>query len=383
MNIPDQFRVVENGLPGDKLITPSFACNNSTWKDWSLRWLRSLHIDENNRIVSLGFCKFLNIEEGSNEYQVTQKDLLNAVGSDMYATLKIDGSMLCRYVRDGEVCWRTRGSLQVGLDNKFELQQFFHDYPKLVDPTFYSDVSLLFEWVSPENRIVLAYPEPDLYLVGGVRYDRNVPWWDASPALFTMPQLVEVSEDCGVQLPQWYKLNNVAEITKLINDLQTDNEIEGFVIRFANCQRMVKLKTEHYFTLHALRSLLTTAKLVDLWLQWGRPNFAQYTEQFVKAHDYDSWQWALPAVSAMYDGVKVALNIFDHLTQFVADLKHLTRKDFALLAQQKYDGLKLATCFNLLDGRKESDDFWKKMILQNCKQCEMRMFKEDTVETNT
>jgi len=125
---------------------------------------------------------------------------------------------------------------------------------------------------------------------------------------------------------------------------------------------------------------LTTSMLIDLWCQWGKPKYGEYAKLFDAAYDFECWQWALPAVSSMFDGIKVAQRIMEHIERFVEENRELDRKDFALLAQQKYDGVRLAACFTLLDRKELKDEFWKKLILQNCKDVELRMFQNTEID---
>ncbi len=381
ITIPDEtFAVMIDGESDERLVIPMYGVGNKSWKDWKLRWLRSMHLRPDHSIISVGWPKFMNLGEGTDKYNVGVDRLLAESGKEMFATLKVDGSLLIRYVRDGKVCWRTRGSFRVGVENSDEVGYFCRKYPELADPKLYPGQSMLFEWVSPRNKIVITYDEPELFLIGGVDYDQDKPWWDANCRLLSMSELETVSYDFGVELTNFYPLNTANDVTRLIDTIDDNTEIEGFVVRFDGCQQMVKLKTDHYRTLHALRSCLTTAMLIDLWLQWGRPSFSKYAELFDRAYDYECWQWAIGAVSCMYDGIKTTQKIYQHIREFVdanIEMGKNCRRDFALLAQQKYDGLRLSACFTMLDGKEPSDDFWKKMILQNCKQVELRMFDVD------
>ncbi|KKL98398.1 hypothetical protein LCGC14_1824800 [marine sediment metagenome] len=376
LDIPETFREI-NTSEGETLIGPSMGVGNYSWKDWKLRWLRSLHINTDTRaIISLGFPKFCNLGEGCDKYNVSENDLLKMGGTDLYATLKIDGSLLIRYVKDGEVCWRTRGSLTVGLDNVYEIEGFVRDNPRLGDPNLYTNESILFEWVTPENKIVLTYPEPKLFLIGGVWYEKNVPWYDASPKLFTICDMLKTKNILDVAITEVYPLNNKVAVEKLIADLKGNTEIEGFVIRFANGQRLTRLKTEHYLTLHALRSHLTTAKLIELWIQWDKPKWKEYADNFEAAYDYECWQWALPAISSMFDGIREAQKSYDYVQKFVEENRHADRRSFALASQERFNGLQLSLCFTLLDHKEVQNNFWMKMILRNSKQVEMSMFKD-------
>lgn len=378
----DIFTLIDNGPPGEVLVTPAYGVGNQSWQDWKLRWLRSLHLAADESIISAGFPKFMNLGEGVGKFNVDERELLERAGQDLYATLKIDGSLLIRYVQDGQVKWRTRGSLRIGLDNASEIEYFCVEYPLLADPAFCPDISLLFEWVSPLNKIVISYVRPQLFLIGGVAFDRGVKWWEANLRLLSMKELADVEVALGVEMPDYYLLNSEREVTRLIEDLKADTTIEGFVLRFDQGQRLVKIKTEHYRTLHALRSCLTTSMLIDLWCQWGKPSYVEYAKLFDAAYDFECWQWAMPGVSSMFDGIRVAERIMAHIRSFVEENRHLIRKDFALLAQQKYDSVRLATCFMLLDGKEPKDESWKKLILQNCKEVELRMFQSVDLEND-
>jgi len=377
VNIPDTFSVSACPITGERIVVPSFGVGNSSWQDYRHRWLRSMHLDSNDRIISLGFPKFMNLNEGVETYKVTENDLLENAGKGLYATLKIDGSLLVRFVHNGKVRFRTRGSLRVGLDNAFEIDVFCEKYPKLINPNWFPDFSLLFEWVSPANRIVIRYDEPKLFLLGAVKFESSVPWWNANPKLLETEILEGISQTIAIEMFHYYDLNSTYEVTKLINDLKSNTEIEGFVLRFHRGQKLVKVKADHYLTLHALRSRLTTELLIDLWLQWERPDFEGYRQKFETLYDYECWMWAMPAVSSMFDGLRDVLATYEHIKKFVEANRGLVRKDFALAVQQKWSGLKLSACFMMLDNKIVSDDFWKKLILQNTKQVEMRMFKSD------
>lgn len=375
MRLPENnpnFRVLENGY--ERLVLPERYVGNSAWKDYNDRWYRSLHTDSDGNVISCGFPKFMNLNEGEGKYRITQEDILKAIGKkNVYATLKMDGSLLIRYVHQGQVKWRTRGSFGVGLDNAYEIDYFMEKYPVLKDPYFAPMTTLLFEWVSPENKIIISYDEPEIYLIGCIN-DYSVM---DTPYLSDWPFTLSIAQEKGFLVPEYYKLNNQDEMDALLSQLNKQN-IEGFVIRIEDHSgvRLVKLKTEQYKTLHALKSKLTTSMLVDLWLQWNKPDFSVYKEKFIAAYDFECFEWAHGGISNMYEGIKIADKAFGYLVLFVETKRNLSRKEFALMAQQAYNGVKLSTAFALLDGQEISNDAWKKLILQNCKQVELTMFDQ-------
>jgi len=265
----------------------------------------------------------------------------------------------------------------VGLDNKYEIDEFIKKYPVLNDPEFCSNLSLLLEWCSPANQIVIKYSEPDIILVGAVWYNKNLPWYDNEFKLLTIKELSDISSLSGIKLVDNFKLNNADEVIRLIEKLKTEKEIEGYVIRFNKDQELVKVKSSHYFILHSLKSNLTSEVLTDLFLSWGQPSFEAFKEKFEASYDYETFTVALPAISSIYDGSKIANKIFDHIKNFVETNRTLSRKAFALKAQQAYQEHKLAACFSLLDNKPLKNNFIKSLILQNSKQYSFSMFKKN------
>jgi len=377
--IPKEFRVQE-GIDGERLITPGFAVSNSAWKAEEHLWLRSLHIDKNDEVISCGFPKFFNMGDGPREFQITQDNLLDQIdrGKPLLATLKIDGSLLIRFVHNGKVRFRTRGSMEVGLDNKDEIEEFLIKYPKLADPTYYPTMSLLFEWTSPKNQIVIKYDIPELTLVGAVLHGKGIKWYDTEFDLIDINGLKKISEDTGISCVQHFNLKNRVDVLDLIEKLKAEKEIEGYVIRMNNDQDMVKVKSDNYFILHALKSNLNTESLIDLILSWNLGHdYNLFKEKFIASYDYETWTVALPAVSSIFDGFKHASNIGLHINRFVDENRDKPRKEFALLAQQKYSGEKLSACFSLLDNKPIHKNAFKTWVLQNCKQYEFSMFKKE------
>lgn len=378
--IPETFRIIQ-GNNGEKLITPEFGTGNESWKDKSHLWLRSLHIGPDDTVISVGFPKFFNCGDGPREFQITEKDLLDK--KDLVATLKYDGSLLCRYVQDGIVKFRTRGALQVGLDNKNEIDKFIKWYPKLNDPSVYPNISLLFEWCSPRNQIVIKYDKPQIILVGAVSYEKNTEWYNNKFSLLTIKELEQISENLSsfddylMQCVEYFYLKNNTEVIALIERIKNDKIIEGYVIRMDGEQNLVKVKSDHYFILHSLKSNLTSESITELFLSWNQPSFEEFKKKFESSYDYETFAVALPAISSVYDGLKIANKIFDHIKNFVEINKNLSRKEFAIKAKQAYQDHKLAACFSLLDNKPLKNNFIKSLILQNSKQYSFSMFKKN------
>ncbi len=372
----DKFRIQVNE-EGERLITPGFSQKNETWPDRESLWMRSLHVDKDSRIISVGLPKFFNIGYGPNFAKSDQEELMEQNG--VTAIQKIDGSLLIRFVQDGEVKFRTRGSFGIGLPALQEyLDKAVETLPLLFNPKLLPDSSLFFEWVSPKNQIVLKYDEDRIHFIGEASYDRDRKWYDQTPRLSTYDELIRLQNMFSPKsiIPATCVFT-AGGIQDMINDIRTNTEIEGYVFTSADGQTMMKVKTDAYFVRHAMLSTMTTERMVDLWISWGKTGYTEFYERFLKEYDYACLTIAIPIISSMFDGIDVMKRIVAHMFRFLNKNSCLLRKEFAEKAKQAYMGEKLALCFMLLDGKPVSDRIAKKIVLSNCKHHEIRMFKKE------
>lgn len=162
---------------GDILFRPSK--NGVKWKDENIWWRSRLTRD--GLPISVGWPKFHNLEERP-EFLVRINRLL-ASGKTVPAYEKLDGTLLIRSELDGIVKLRTRGSHSIGgmedsdADHEdfgqVNLQEIREEAQRMgllelgLAP---ESVCLLFEYVSPSNRIVIGYDRPGIILIGAVDY---------------------------------------------------------------------------------------------------------------------------------------------------------------------------------------------------------------------
>jgi len=143
------------------MITPTFT--KHSWSPDEFH-LRSLMCREDGEVISSGFGKFQNYSENPELDKITDKAILS--GEAWFAE-KMDGSLLIRSVIDGKVHLRTRGSHTLGEGFKEPIEELISKkYPNLMDPTKDSRYSILFEYTSPDNLVVLQYEEPQLTVLG-------------------------------------------------------------------------------------------------------------------------------------------------------------------------------------------------------------------------
>lgn len=355
-----------------RLIVPKqgkAGLGNGPWVDRDSLKFRSRVEDINGVTVSQGFKKFFNLGTGPEWCQIGAEDVLKRIEwRDAIATLKLDGSLLIRSVYRGKVMLRTRGSFTFEhLDNAAEMVGFQKLYPGLFDPALYPGASLLLEWTSPANVIVLKYHSPGLTLVGAVDHK--------SLDYFEMNRLSAVSKRLDVPLVEWFKLDP-SGWDALQTALATNNEVEGWVIRLNNEQDLVKVKCAPYLTKHGLKSTLSSEKLADMWLQQGRPDYETFKASFIQAFDEETFLWAHGAISSLFDGTRTLAAIEQHMQQKALERAHLSRKDAALAGLAEYGQTKrFAAYMNLWEGKPIEEKLLKSILLQSTKQVEIGMFK--------
>jgi RNA ligase len=160
---------------------------------------------------------------------------------------KLDGSMVspCR-VRN-HIRWMTKMGVT---DTSMEAEAFVAKNPKyaLVARMAYDrDLTLIFEWCSNKNRIVLDYPDDRLVLTA-VRFNDNGKY---------MPydELKQLAAGFDIPLVQAWGSTTTKSHDALIDIVRQAEGIEGIVVRFDD-GHMVKVKADWYVRIHKVKSLL-------------------------------------------------------------------------------------------------------------------------------
>lgn len=240
--------------PGINLIYPK----RNKW-DWESdeKWLRSIIVDDKGHILSCSFPKFGNYNEFKDDTNILNSALRN--GDVVRFSNKEDGSLCIRSVINGEVIFRTRGTAFGGSDHN-NLPSFGkrfrhiaeNKYPILLDPKYKSNITLLFEYISPENAIVIHYKESDLIFLGAVKHNLTLLNWD---------ELNEISKNDKLNLVKLHILpNDPNEILEKIKIWKS----EGIVARTNNDQTLVKIKSAYYLANHRMRFGMNYLSIVDM-----------------------------------------------------------------------------------------------------------------------
>lgn len=138
----------------------------------------------------------------------------------------------------------------------------------------------IFEWVSPENRIVTRYDSSHLVLLG-VRSNVTLKEynWGALTAFFE-----RIQKGVNIRLPKTYDpAVDTQEIVKRANEL-TGLE-EGFIAWCEETNRRVKVKAANYLIAHRLRgetTIPTRKNLLELVLEGEVDEFLCYFPEYEK-----------------------------------------------------------------------------------------------------
>ena len=314
----------------------SIAVSNDGWNQRNA-WFRSRIETPNGDTVSQGFGKFFNLGMGPDGLRVDTSHIIDRLrdGVPIVASLKYDGSCLIRSVYKGRVIFRTRGSFSYEHHDKAkdELDAFFVKYPKLNDPSWMPTVSLLFEWVTPENQIVIKYDEAELYLIGGVDHGhRHL----THVRYLTIQELSPISTECGIQLMEFFEIKSKGDWYNFYHEVINHRDIEGYVLRMDDEQILVKVKAQAYLTKHGLKSNLSFKSMVEFWLQHGGGAHNELLRQVENMYDEEVVMWALPFVMELEDAIKTWQDTLAAIRTEVTERSHWARKDFAIEMQKKY-----------------------------------------------
>jgi T4 RnlA family RNA ligase len=205
------------------------------------------------KVVARGFDKFHN-------YGETCADSIDWNGK-IYAREKVDGSLIKCIVDEYDstkLIWMTNNGFNADATLPEDLICEFDTFQDLInealkDKDFIStnyyilqDYTLLFELVSPFNRIVCKYPQTDLILLGA----RNNAYGDE-----IMPETLQenISALKKFKIPKRYELSNksIDEVLQIVAEFDANQE--GLVIQDEHFNR-IKIKSSQYLSVHRLKN---------------------------------------------------------------------------------------------------------------------------------
>ena len=349
---PEYFNFKDCFVAGDEcfLITPKDM--STKWDDTNFRFRSCLIRKSDNFVISQGFGKFTNFGERP-DFQPWDANC------KFQARHKLDGSLLIVSKYKGELIIRTRGTIDARqMENGHEIDLLMQKYPDVFNFSFLSeDVSILLEWTTPNNIIVLReHDEPTLTLVGLVR--------NSDCSYIEQKWLDEIAGVMGVNRPREYIYSSVAEC---VADVSAWEGKEGVVLYSQDGQTLKKIKSDIYCELHKLASGMTSvSQVLDVFM--ASPKFTYWKDFFTYVEttlDYEIAERCknhIIEIAGAYNRVDIYEGKLKHFIDH--DIKFLpTRKDQALKIQAEIDiPWMQAYCFSLLNGKEIDEKLIRKAI---------------------
>ena len=350
-----QFMVHEHSLNGEivHLIQPQHI--GTKWHQDN-KHMRSVVVNYEGEVISAGFPKFTNWGENPDNFPVPNS-LRNCTVME-----KLDGSLLIVSKYNGQYILRTRGTVDAStMANGHELELFKDTILKTLESKIVTwstwKFSILFEWVSPLNRIVLNYgDEPDWYLVGMICHDDY--------ELYSQSDLDDVADQHNIKRPATYTFSNVNDLLQNVDQWKGK---EGVCVYSKNDQSIHKVKSADYLIKHRFKSEATLENTLDLYFSYGKPLYQEFESKLTETFDYECFEMVRGYASQICDASKEVNKIVDGFKSFIDNqLKVLsTRKEQAQKVISSYsESNRSSMIFSLLDGKTLTADQHKKLFWQ-------------------
>ena len=348
-----QFMVHEHSLNGEivHLIQPQHI--GTKWHQDN-KHMRSVVVNYEGEVISASFPKFTNYGENPDNFPVPNS-LKNTTVVE-----KLDGSTLIVSKYKGQYILRTRGTVDAStMANGFELELFKSTIlSKLQDNNDTWGYSIIWEWLSPINKIVLSYgDEPMWKLIGFINH--------TDYSLATQDMLDLMAKKYDLLRPEIYTFTDITDMLQIVDKWQ---DREGVCLYSKNGQTIHKIKASKYLLLHHLKSELSSLeKIMDVWLEQGMPDYNTFYNYIFTTFDFELAEQIKGMISRIVDGKKEVNKIVDGMNSFVNNrLRSLpTRKEQAQLVISSYGETNRASfLFKLLDGKSLGKEEYKKLMFQ-------------------
>ena len=279
------------------------------FRDYNAFECRGITFNMLNKEPIWGIHKFFNVDEVED----TSWEKIKDKKFDIYE--KVDGSLIATYIFKGKIYVKTNGSFYseqaIEADNIIKNNQIIETAIRLLEA---NSIQAIFEYIAPENQIVLYYDKPDLVLIQG----RNKVTGEYIPLVF----LEQFLKKHGLYLSCAKKTH--------IDNLQTVydmEEIEGFVIENQHNKReKYKIKTKWYLERHRILgdNELKWKEIVPLILD----NKVDDVLSFLTPKSY-KYQQLIEMQTTISDLLAKTIKV---ITDIIEEMKtkNMTRKDVAI-----------------------------------------------------
>jgi RNA ligase len=301
------------------------------WGDYPiLRSCRGLITDLNGNIVGRGFEKFFNWEEHTiEEFPDSSRKL--------EITEKMDGSLLIIFRYDGQIVYSTRGSFcsdQAVAGAKLFREIYNEDW---IEEGF----TYLFEYISPDNRIVVSYNSSDL--VHLAKIDNSNGFDVERDSRFNCVNVVELEGNCFADIFAGYSR---------LKSLNSPNK-EGFVVRALSDGTYpdwrCKIKFDDYCRLHKIVTGISNKNI------WEHLRDGKSFDDILEIVPDEFFNWLTKTKNNLLDQYNKIEEQAKDAYDCVRELPN--RKEQAVALMSNYKEVS-AIVFKMLDGADYSGLIW-------------------------
>lgn len=320
-DLTEKYGIKIRDYPEDNLLMLNYHMIDSPKTDPITMECRSLILDRTTYdVVSRKFNRFFNLGENPEEYTDFDWDHCHIME-------KADGSLIGVYYNpttdrfeissrsqakcelDHEVLgnWKTALLDAFGFDSEELFQVFFKN---VVDAT---NITFVFEFISPLNRIVTPYEKTEMVFLGGTYYDGK--WLTKDIMEYFMHSYFTL---LNIRLPEFYDIPaDTNALINLANNLP--NLKEGFVLWDENSNKRIKLKSTAYLVAHRLRGEDTKPTRKNIFT-------------LIFTGEADEFLVYFPEYKEFFDAANEDINVVnDELNEVWKSVKNITdQKEFAM-----------------------------------------------------
>jgi RNA ligase len=317
--------------PVDKVAGGSAKMREARKLTYAIRReCRGLIFAENGSIMSRPFHKFFNVNERP-ETEVRNVDL----NKRHYIFEKLDGSMIRPLLIDGNVRLGTKmGITDVAMEAEAWLVRQPEELTRWMKSIMMMGFTPIFEWISPNNKIVVNYEEEDLVLLA-VRDTFHGTYraaWEGTP-FNTVDQFDSYTSDLDL----------------FLSAARAEEGCEGFVIRFDD-GHMVKIKNDWYVRIHKALDLIRHDRhIIKLILEEELDDLIPMLPEaeVAKIRELEEWFWT--AFNNTEEWMKELYA--EMLRETNGDRKRVALEFVPKLEDKKDAGI----LFKMLDGKEPRD----------------------------
>ncbi len=267
---------------------------------------------ENWTVASRAFDRFFNFGESEAKNFSFETSVIAE---------KVDGSLIPVWFNKVDKKWHisTRGSGFAegkGNGDKSFNEMVLITFPNLLqimeneDP----DYTFLFEFISPENRIVTPYEKSELVLLG-IRHNLSGNY----KTLVEMEDFVHRCSSSSVRMCKFFhfdSLNKAVEFTSSFKRLE-----EGFVCWDLKSDLRIKIKSVQYVAMHLMCGKIDDESILSVILQGETDEFISY----------------YPELREKFRECERRISLFqEFLSKTYAEICHLPQKDFAIVVTSNF-----------------------------------------------